>query len=88
MKIGKVSDSLGHLPFVDMQDTAKGLGIAGIEINSANWTAAAHCDLGGLIKSAPARKAFLAASEQRGLELVALDANGNPLHPADGARQS
>ena len=88
MKIGMVSDSLGHLKFTDMLDTAKTAGIAGIEINSANWTTAPHCDLAGLIKSAEARKAFKKEFEKRGLDLIALNANGNQLHPTDGARQS
>ena len=88
MKIGMVSDSLGHLPFGEMLDTAKRLGIAGIEINSANWTSASHCDLAGLVKSAAARKTFKAEFAKRGLELIALNANGNQLHPTDGERQS
>ena len=88
MKIGMVSDGLGHLPFTEMLDTAKSLGISGVEINSANWTAASHCDLAGLVKSADARKTFKAAFDKRGLELIALNANGNQLHPTDGERQS
>jgi sugar phosphate isomerase/epimerase len=88
MKIGLVSDSLGHLPFEKMLDTAKANGIAGVEINSANWTAASHCDLATLVKDAGARKTFKAAFEKRGLELIALNANGNVLHPTDGERQS
>jgi len=88
MKIGLVSDSLGHLPFETMLDTAKANGIAGVEINSANWTAASHCDLARLVKDDAARKAFKGAFDKRGLELIALNANGNVLHPTDGERQS
>ena len=88
MKIGLVSDSLGHLKFTEMLDTAKDLGIAGVEVNAANWTTAPHCDLAGLVKSAEARKAFKKEFEKRGLELIALNANGNQLHPTDGERQS
>jgi len=88
MKIALVSDSLGHLPFAEMLDTVKSSGIAGVEINSANWTTAPHCDLAGLVKSADARKTFKKEFEKRGLELIALNANGNQLHPTDGERQS
>ena len=88
MKIGMVSDSLGHLSFTGMLDAARAAGIAGIEINSANWTTAPHCNLAGLIKSAEGRAAFKKEFSARGLELVALNANGNQLHPTDGARQS
>ena len=88
MKIGLVSDSLGHLEFTGMLDTAKANGIAGVEINSANWTTAPHCDLARLVKDAGARKAFMKEFDKRGLELIALNANGNVLHPTDGDRQS
>ena len=88
MKIGMVSDSLGSLGFHAMLDAAKSHGVAGVEINSANWTSAPHCDLAGLVKSAPKRKEFTKAFADRGLDLIALNANGNQLHPTDGKRQS
>jgi sugar phosphate isomerase/epimerase len=88
MKIGMVSDSLGGHTFAGMLDTARRLDVEGVEINAANWTAAAHCDLAGLLKNAATRKSYLKAFRDRGLELIALNANGNQLHPTDGARQS
>ena len=88
MKIAMVSDSLDHLPLDDMLDAAKSLGIEGIEINSGNWSAAPHLDMAKLLASAPAQKAFLKKFSDRGLELIALNANGNQLHPTDGKRQS
>lgn len=51
MKIAIVSDSLGHLGFEAMLDTAASLGI---EVNACNWTAAAHLDLAGMRAVAPA----------------------------------
>ena len=88
MKIGLVSDSFGGLPFEKMLDTAAGLGIAGIEINAANWTTAPHMKLEALLADAAARRSYQAAFKARGLELIALNANGNQLHPTDGERQS
>lgn len=88
MKIGMVSDSLGHLSFTDMLDTAARLGVEGIEMNSGNWSSARHLDLKALVASAPARAEFLKAFESRNLKLIALNANGNQLHPTDGERQS
>ena len=88
MKIGIVSDSLGHLGFEEMLDAAAGLGIEGIEVNACNWTAAPHLDLPKLRADAGARRSFLQAFETRGLELIALNANGNQLHPTEGERQS
>ncbi|MCB8882439.1 sugar phosphate isomerase/epimerase [Acidisoma cellulosilytica] len=88
MKIGVVSDSLGHLPFEEMLDSAASLGIEGVEINAANWTAAPHLDLPGVLASAEKQRQFTRAFAARGLDLIALNANGNQLHPTEGERQS
>jgi len=88
MKIGLVTDSLADLPFGQMLATAAELGIAGIELNTSNWSNGIHCDLAGLLVSEQKRRALLDAVHSRGLELYSLNANGNQLHPTDGARQS
>lgn len=88
MKIGFVSDSLGRLTFEGVLDAAARLGVAGVEMNTGNWSSAPHLDLDGLLESAGSRKAFLEAFSRRGLDLIALNANGNQLHPTDGARQT
>ncbi len=88
MKIGMVSDSLGHLTRDEMLDTAARLGIAGIEFNAANWTSAPHFDVLELLSSAGERKNLFTAVKSRGLEISALNANGNQLHPTEGSRQS
>ncbi len=88
MKIGMVTDSLGHLPFDAMLDTAASMGIQGVEFNACNWTSAPHMNLKELVKSASARKTLADAVAKRGLELIAFNANGNQLHPTDGKRQS
>lgn len=84
MKIGIVSDSLAHLSFEVLLDTVAGLGVEGVEVNTGNWSAAPHFDMGRMKQSADARAAFRQAIESRGLELVALNANGNQLHPVTG----
>lgn len=88
MKIGVVTDTLAHLPLDDLLDTCVEQGIAGIELNTGNWSSAPHCDLNRLLVDEGARKDLLAGIESRGLELIALNANGNQLHPTDGPRQS
>ena len=88
MKIGLVSDSLAHLSFEKMLDAAERLGVQGIEMNSGNWSAAPHLSMEELFAGAAARRDFLKSFAARGLELVALNANGNQLHPTDGNRQS
>jgi sugar phosphate isomerase/epimerase len=66
-----------------MLDEAVRLGVAGVEVNTCGWSTAPHLDLKGLLASAGRRRAFRDAFEARGLEIVALNANGNPLHPTD-----
>ena len=55
MKIGLVTDSLAHMSFDDMLDTAAELGIQGIELNTSNWSTGPHCDLQGLLASETAQ---------------------------------
>lgn len=86
MKLGFVSDSLGNLPFGAMLDHAARMGVAGVEVNTCGWSTAPHCDLKGLLADAGARKAFLKAFSDRGLEIISFNANGNPLHPTDPAQ--
>ena len=52
MKIGMVTDSLGHLSRYDMLDAAQRLGIKGVEFNVANWTSAPHLNLAEMLSSA------------------------------------
>ncbi|RQR31427.1 sugar phosphate isomerase/epimerase [Burkholderia sp. Bp9143] len=88
MKIGLVSDSLSHLSLEDLLQAAQETGIEGVEINTGNWSSAPHVDLDGLLVSSDKRRAFLDALDSRDLSLIALNCNGNQLHPTDGARQS
>ena len=81
MKLGFVSDSLGGMAFEALLDTAARLGVSGVEVNTGGWSTAPHFDLGAMKASSDARRAFASAFKSRGLEIVALNANGNPLHP-------
>ena len=83
MKLGFVSDSLGGLPFADLMDHAARMGVQGVEVNTGGWSTAPHFDLEAMKKDAGARKAFQKAFTDRGLEVISLNANGNPLHPTD-----
>lgn len=86
MKLGFVSDSLGGLPFDALLDHAVRLGVSGVEVNTGGWSTAPHFNLKEMRSNAEARKAFLKAFADRGLEVISLNANGNPLHPTDPAQ--
>jgi sugar phosphate isomerase/epimerase len=86
MKLGFVSDSLGGKSFEEMLDNAKRMGVSGVEVNTGGWSTAPHFDLSAMKSSANERKAFLKAFADRGLDIIGLNANGNPLHPTDSAQ--
>lgn len=86
MKLGFVSDSLGGMTLTEMLDNAQRMGVSGIEVNTCGWSTAPHFDLKALLGNAGAQKAFRAQFEDRGLEIISLNANGNPLHPTDPAQ--
>jgi sugar phosphate isomerase/epimerase len=81
MKLGFVSDSLGGMSFETLLDNAARLDVSGVEVNTGGWSTAPHFDLETMKSSADARRHFAKAFESRGLEIIALNANGNPLHP-------
>ena len=83
MKLGFVSDSLGGMGFEEMLDHAARMGVSGIEVNTCGWSTAPHCQMDDLMGNSTAQKKFLKAFEDRGLDIIAFNANGNPLHPTD-----
>jgi sugar phosphate isomerase/epimerase len=84
MKIGLITDSLGHLPFESALDVAKEHGLSSVEVATGNWSEAPHANLPSLVSSADARAEFAEKVSSRGLTLSALCANGNQLHPVEG----
>ena len=83
MKLGFVSDSLGGMPFTEMLDHAVRMGVSGIEVNTCGWSTAPHFDLKSMLGNAAKQKEFQSAFYDRGLDIISLNANGNPLHPTD-----
>jgi sugar phosphate isomerase/epimerase len=71
-----------------MLDTVCELGVQGIEVNTGNWSSAPHCNLSKMKESSQARSDFIKAFVSRGLEIIALNANGNQLHPESGKTQT
>lgn len=86
MKLGFVSDSLGAMSFEDLLSNAARLGVSGIEVNTGGWSTAPHFDLQAMKSSPEARRAFRKAFDAHGLEIISLNANGNPLHPTERAQ--
>ena len=86
MKLGFVSDSLAGMPLDDLLDNAARMGVSGIEVNTCGWSTAPHFDLKSMLGNPVAQKDFLKGFSDRGLDVISLNANGNPLHPTDPAQ--
>jgi sugar phosphate isomerase/epimerase len=69
-----------------MLDHAARMGVQGVEVNTGGWSTAPHLSLAEMLRSAEARRAFRTAFADRGLDVISLNANGNPLHPTDPAQ--
>jgi len=87
MKIGLFTDSLADLSFEEALDWAAAQGLQAVEIGTGNFSPAPHCDLQKLIDDQQARQQFLRALASRGLELSALNCNGNLLDPHPDRRK-
>ena len=83
MKIGFVSDSLGGLSFDELLEQAVRLGVDGVEVNTCGWSTGPHFDMAAMKSDVGTRRAFAKEFEARGLQIVALNANGNPTHPTE-----
>ncbi|MFV0438830.1 MAG: sugar phosphate isomerase/epimerase family protein [Desulfopila sp.] len=83
MKLGFLSDSLGTMSLDQMLDQAVRLGVDGVEVTTGGWSSAPHFDLSRLKADGGARREFRKAFSDRGLEIISLNANGNPVHPTD-----
>jgi sugar phosphate isomerase/epimerase len=56
-------------------------GIAGVELGVGGYSPAPHLDLEALLANESERERLAERLDEHGLEIVALNASGNPLHP-------
>ena len=87
MKLGMITDSLGHLPLEPMLDFAAAQGFEMLEFACGNWSSAPHLDLERMLSDASARRGFMAGLERRGIAISALNCSGNPLHTGETGRR-
>lgn len=81
MKIGLVTDSLAPLSVDELLKTSAEMGISNVEFACGNWSSAPHIRLDEMLDSEKTRTEFLAKVRDHGLEISALNASGNQLHP-------
>lgn len=87
MKLGMITDSLGHLPFEAMLEIAGNLGFDMLEFACGNWSKAPHVDVDLMLADDGARRGFLQALDRKGIAISALNCSGNPLHPGEHGRR-
>jgi sugar phosphate isomerase/epimerase len=88
MRIGLNTDSLGHLPFDEMLETAAGLGVQTLEFCCGGWSSAPHVNLNLLLDNETERSNFVAKIRDHGLEVEALNCSGNQLAPGGRGRSN
>ena len=84
--IALLTDAFPELSLAEVAAWAAERGITGLEIGVGGYSQAPHADLPALLADAGARATLLAQITTAGLELVALNASGNPLHPDPAIR--
>ncbi|WP_172330119.1 sugar phosphate isomerase/epimerase [Mangrovicoccus sp. HB161399] len=86
MKLGFVTDSLGGMDFDAVLSHAQRMAVEGLEINTGGWSTAPHFDVNAMLGCKAAQAEFAAKMADHGLEVISLNANGNPLHPTQPAQ--
>lgn len=81
MKLAICTDVLGNLPYPEMLDKVKSLGIDAVEMTAGGWASCPHLKTAELLADENKRRSFLAELEKRGMEIAALNCSGNPLAP-------
>jgi sugar phosphate isomerase/epimerase len=89
MKLGAYTACLHDLPLSDTLKTLADLGLTSAEVNSGGFLPSPHLPVAELLGSADARSEYLGLYADAGIELTALNCNGNPLDPdPEGAKQA
>ncbi|GAB79306.1 Sugar phosphate isomerase/epimerase [Austwickia chelonae] len=90
MKLGAYTACLHDKTLTETLDILRGLGLTSVEVNAGGFIPSPHCPVDALLSSAGARAAYLEEISSSGMELTALNCNGNPLSPlpAEGPKHA
>jgi sugar phosphate isomerase/epimerase len=81
--IAVFTDALADMPLGSALDWCSERDLAGVELGVGGYSPAPHISSAQLIASASSRRELQDSLGRAGVELVALNASGNPLHPDD-----
>ena len=76
-----LTDALGHMSLREALRWCAGHGVAGVEFGVGGYSPAPHLAREPLLADAGARRDLIGTVAEANLEIVALNASGNPLHP-------
>ncbi len=83
MKIALLTDALEDVSLEEVLLWCSERGITGVELGVGGYSPAPHVDAEALLADEQSRADLLAQLGEAGIELVALNASGNPLHPEE-----
>ncbi|MFI6698016.1 sugar phosphate isomerase/epimerase family protein [Streptomyces sp. NPDC050509] len=81
MKLGAYTACLHDKTLDEVLEVVRKLGLTAVELNAGGFLPAPHIPVDALLAGERARTEFLARLDAAGVELTALNVNGNPLHP-------
>ncbi len=81
MKLSVFTVVLGDLPLGCALEFLAEQGVDAVEIGCGGYPGKRHCDPKALLGNEAAKREFLGALKNSGLELAALSVHGNPVHP-------
>jgi len=81
MKLGVLTVLFGDKSFEQAVKQVKDAGLEAVELGAGGFVGKKHCNPEELLKNADALKKFMETYKSQGLEISALSAHGNPLHP-------
>lgn len=86
MKLGAYTACLHDRTLPEALTILRDLGLNSVELNTGGFLPDVHIPVAGLLASPGRRDEFMAQFHEFGVELTALNCNGNPLHPDPAVR--
>lgn len=81
MRLAICTDVFSNLPFTEMLDKVKSLGINALEMSAGGWGVRRHCNTAELLEDPQKLAAFKEEIEKRDMRISALNTSCNPLAP-------
>lgn len=81
MRIGVLTVLYKQLPFTQVLDKVRAMGVTAVEIGTGAYPGNAHLDLDRLLEKKADREAYLQELNERDMIISALSCHGNPIHP-------